>query len=287
MCLGSTGMDQDKQDQDKRDQDGSGQNGQAVAYVSPPAPEVRPVSFGDITDALKLGFADFRRAPLYGLFFGGCYTLGGLFIMACLSFYDMPWMILPVAIGFPLIGPFIAVGLYEISRRLAAGTPLYWREIVLVVIEQRDRQLGAMAFVVLFVFWIWIYQVRLLLALFYGLRPIGSLEEFALSLLNTSEGIGFLAVGTIVGALLAAILFCATVISIPLLLDRDIDFVTALITSFKSVFKSPVVMLSWGVIVTVSAIIAMLPAFLGLLVVLPVLGHATWHLYQRTIVAVR
>lgn len=257
---------------------------EAVEYQPPKMPEVRAVSPDDVISALKAGLADFRRAPLFGLFFGGIFTCGGLLILLFLTVLDIPWMIFPVAIGFPLIGPFVAAGLYEVSRRLAAGEPLEWRGILLLMARQRERQLSWMAFVVLFIFWIWIYQVRLLMALFLGFKSFSTTGEFIQVVTTTPDGLGFLAVGTVVGGVLALVLFCSTVISIPLLLDRELDFVSAMITSFKAVFSSPVVMLGWGVAITALAIAAMVPAFFGLLVILPILGHATWHLYTRAVV---
>jgi uncharacterized membrane protein len=254
-----------------------------VPYQPPKLPEIRSITPGIIIAALRAGVRDFLRAPWFGLFFGGIYAAGGLLILASLTVFDMPWMILPVAIGFPLVGPFVAVGLYEVSRRLAAGKPLVWSEVLLAVFRQRERQLGWMAFVVLFIFWIWIYQVRLLLALFLGFKTFSTIGAFAEMVVTTPEGFGFLAVGTLVGAFLAFVLFSATVIAMPLLLDRELDFVTAMIVSFKTVLKNPVAMIGWGITVTGLAIVAMAPAFLGLLVILPVLGHATWHLYVTAI----
>lgn len=254
-----------------------------MTYQPPKMPEIRSITLPDVGTALRAGAADFIRAPLFGLFFGGFYALGGLLILAALTVFDTSWMIIPVAIGFPLVGPFIAVGLYEVSRTLAAGEVLKWDKILLVVVRQRDRQLGWMAFVVLFIFWIWIYQVRLLLALFFGFKTFSSVGDFLTLITTSAEGLGFLFTGTLVGAFLAFVLFSSTVIAMPLLLERDIDFVSAMITSFKTVIKSPVPMLSWGIVVTALAILALLPAFLGLIIVLPILGHATWHLYTRAI----
>lgn len=256
----------------------------AVEYRPPPMPQFRAVTGADIRAAFAAGMDDFRKTPLFGLFFGGFFALGGLFILGCLTLFDMPWMIIPVAIGFPLVGPFIAVGLYEVSRRRAAGTALNWREILMVIFQQRERQLGWMAFVVLFIFWIWIYQVRLLLALFFGFKSFSSIDGFLKIAVTTSEGLGFLVVGTMVGAFLAFVLFSATVMAMPLLLDRDIDFITAMIVSFKTVVANPVAMLGWGIVVTALIILAMLPAFVGLIIVLPILGHATWHLYARIVI---
>lgn len=245
--------------------------------------QINDVTFSDVTCALRKGFADFAKAPLYGLFFGAIFAVGGIAIFVILSNYDAPWMILPIAIGFPLIGPFVAAGLYEVSRRLSAGEPISWRAILFKVFEQRERQFGWMAFVVLFVFWIWLYQVRLIFALFLGFGTPSSLEGFLNVVISTPEGIGFLLTGTLVGAALATILFVITVISMPLLLDSELDFVTAMITSVKTVVANPVTMLGWGIVVTLLTVLALLPGFLGLLIIFPILGHATWHLYRHAL----
>ncbi len=247
-------------------------------------PEVNALTAGDLRAALNSGFADFRRAPLFGLFFAAFYVIGGLLIVQSLFVWDQSWMIYPVAIGFPIIGPFAAVGLYEVSRRLQTGAPLNWCSILGVVRSQSGKELSWMAFVVLFVFWVWMYQVRLLIAIIIGRMSFSGLGGFAEVVFYTPQGWTFLAVGHVVGAVLSLILFSITVVSIPLLLDRDIDFITAMITSVKAVFASPFVMLSWGIIVTLSVIAAMVPAFLGLFLVLPILGHTTWHIYQKAVV---
>ena len=262
-----------------------GENDGVDTYRPTPMPVVRTVTTGDVLTALKAGVRDFIRAPLFGLFFGGVYAAGGLFILASLMYFDMVWLIIPIAIGFPLIGPFAAVGLYEVSRRLAVNEPLGWRSILGVVLDQRHRQLGWMSFVILFIFWVWIYLVRILLALFFGFKSFSSVEGFFQIIATTGEGLAFIGVGTLIGAFLAFILFSATVTAMPLLLERDIDFISAMITSFKSVLTSPVAMLGWGIVVTALGIAAMVPAFLGMIVILPVLGHATWHLYVRAIVS--
>ncbi|WP_084175108.1 DUF2189 domain-containing protein [Afifella pfennigii] len=254
------------------------------AAAPPRLPEVRRLAFADIGAALKAGGRDFLACPAFGLFFASVYVAGGLLILAFVLALDMPWMILILGVGFPLLGPFVAAGLYEVSRLRSLGEKPRWREVLTVVVSQRHRQLGWMAFVILFVFWVWIYQVRLLLALFLGFKSFSSLGDFLMVVTTTPEGLGFLLVGTAVGAFLSLVLFSATVIAMPLLLDRDLDFVSAMIVSFKTVKENPGPMLAWGVLVAALTIAAMLPAFLGLLIVLPVLGHATWHLYTRAVV---
>ncbi|MFZ1814168.1 MAG: DUF2189 domain-containing protein [Rhizobiaceae bacterium] len=246
-------------------------------------PVVNRISISDVTDALRNGVSDFFRAPLLGLFFGGFFALGGLAILYILRELHQPWLILPIAIGFPLVGPFVAVGTYETSRRLAAGEKRDWGAILGVVFRQRERELAWMAFVVLFVFWVWLYQIRLLTALFLGFKSMSSIDAFISVVLSTSSGINYLIIGTIIGAILAIILFATTVVSIPLLMERELDFVTAIITSVRSVMENPVAMLFFGFCVSVLAMAAMIPAFLGLFIVFPILGHATWHLYKRVI----
>jgi uncharacterized membrane protein len=255
----------------------------AAESPRPPPVRINSIGFSDVTAALGAGWRDFLRAPLIGLFFGGIYTAGGLAILLFLVVYHEPWWIIPIAVGFPLIGPFVAVGLYETSRRLEAGEPLDWRQILMVILAQRKRQVAWMAFVVLFIFWMWLYEVRMLLAIFLGFKSFSSIDAFITVVTTSSEGILFLLVGTAVGAAISFILFCTTVVAIPLLLDRDLDLITAIICSFKSVLDNLAPMIGWGIAIVALTFAALLPAFFGLLIVLPVLGHATWHLYKRVV----
>ncbi len=246
-------------------------------------PRIHTIEVRDLAAALKAGLRDFLRAPLFGLVIGGVFALIGAVIVLSLTIWELPWLIYPFAIGFPLVGPFAAVGLYEVSRRLAEGARPAWRDVFAVIWAQRRREVSWMAFVMLFVFWVWMYQVRLLIALFLGLVSFASFEQFLTVVFTTPHGLIFLAVGHVVGGVLALVLFSITVFSIPILLEREVDIVTAMITSVKAVLQSPVAMLGWGVFVTLSVLAASLPLFLGLLVVLPVFGHATWHLYRRAL----
>jgi uncharacterized membrane protein len=246
-------------------------------------PVINSLTIADTMAALRAGVGDFAKAPLFGLFFGGVFALGGLLMYVLLNRFNAPWLIIPLAIGFPLIGPFAAVGLYEVSRRIAGGEPLEWKSILGVVLRQRERELSWMAFVVLFVFWIWVYQVRLLMALFLAFKRVSTLDAFISAVTSTSEGWSFLATGTVVGAILALVLFSVTVIAIPMLMEREVDFVTAIATSVSTVLQNKVAMLSFAGVVTMGAFAGLLPLFLGLPFIMPVLGHATWHLYKKAI----
>jgi uncharacterized membrane protein len=246
-------------------------------------PEVRALTGQDISASLKNGWDDFLQAPGFGMAIGALVALFGIMIAGSVTFFHMPWMVYPFAIGFPLVGPFLAVGLYDVSRRLHHGEHPRWRDVWQTIWAQRRREVSWMAFVMLFVFWVWVYQVRLLMALFLGRMSFSTMSRFLDVLTSTNEGLWFLLVGHAIGAVLALVLFSITVISIPLLLERELDMVTAMITSVRTVLASPVVMLGWGLIVTLLVIAASLPFFLGLIVVLPVLGHATWHIYRRAV----
>jgi uncharacterized membrane protein len=245
-------------------------------------PVVRRIGTADIAEALGQGLRDFQAVPLYGLAFGALYAAGGIVILLSLTAFGMLYLAYPLAAGFALIGPFVAVGLYEVSRRREAGQPI---SIAAIWSTVKSRgQIGWMAFVTLFIFVVWMSQVRLLFALLLGLSTsISNPKEFIAVLLTTNEGLLFLAIGNAVGAALSLILFSLTVVSFPLLLDRDVDFVTAMITSVRAVVASPAPMVGWAAIVVVLLIVSALPCFLGLLATLPVLGHATWHLYRRIV----
>jgi uncharacterized membrane protein len=258
----------------------------APAWVPKPDPIVRPIRVADIAEALAAGLRDFQAAPLYGLFFGAVYAAGGNLVVLCAYWLGMSYLSYPLAAGFALLGPFVAVGTYEVSRRRETGAPLSWSAVLGAIFAQGKRELGWMAFVTLFIFVVWMYQVRLLLALFLGFRTFTSLHEFLTVVATTPEGNLFLLIGNVVGAAMALVLFSLSVVSFPLLLDRDVDFITAMITSVRAVVASPVPMIGWAIVIVMLSVIAMMPAFLGLLVVLPVLGHTTWHLYRRIVAPV-
>ena len=259
-------------------------NQQAVKEDEYAMPEVNALSFEDIKACLAKGFADFQQAPLFGLFFGGIFAFGGILIVQSFYAWEKGWLIYPMIVGFPLIGPFAAVGLYEVSRRLSKGLPLKWNEVLSVISLQKGRQIPYMAFVILFIFWIWMYQIRLLIAIILGRMSFTSWDSFYNIITTTQEGLVFIIMGHVVGAGFSLLLFSVTVVSIPLIMDRDIDFVTGMITSVKTVMKSPFVMICWGICIAVTLFISIAPIFLGLLISLPVLGHTTWHIYKKAVV---
>ncbi|TLP61433.1 DUF2189 domain-containing protein [Parasedimentitalea maritima] len=246
-------------------------------------PKVNKMTASDITASLKAGFSDFLARPVMSGFFGLFYAVFGILFVWCLVWLGKIWMIIPAIIGFPLVAPFAAAGLYEMSRRLQKGESFGWSDILGVMANQRKREMGWMAFVTLFIFWVWIYQIRLLLAIILKNASFADFDGFLTSVFFTPQGWTFLAVGTCTGAILSAALFSVTVIAMPMLLDRETNFVSAMLTSIRVVTKNPTVMLSWAAIISVTMLLSLVPAFLGLIFTLPIIGHTTWHLYQRAI----
>lgn len=253
----------------------------------PIAPPIRlsigAASVEDVKAAFRAGLRDVTKRPGLSLFFGLVYALFGGVLISGLLVFDQVWVVIALGVGFPLVAPFLAAGLYEMSRRLSRAEPFSAADIMLVVFNQQRREFGWMALTVLFVFWMWAYQVRLLLALFLQHQATQSIESLAYIVVTTGEGVMFLIIGSVIGALLATFLFSLTVIAMPLLMDKDIDIVTAMITSVNTVRKSPVVMLGWGAVIGALTLVAIAPAFIGVVIIVPILGHATWHLYERLI----
>jgi len=245
-------------------------------------PQLRSLSTDDVVASLKAGFADFLRAPAFGVFFGGLFSAIGIVIWLQFLVWESSYWVLPIAAGFPLVGPFLAVGLYEVSRELTRGVPLDWVKVIRVPVAEGRRQIPWMAFVALFFYLVWVYMAHLIFALSFGLKPLTNVMS-SHALFLTREGITMLIIGSAVGGALALLLFAVSVISIPMMLDREVDVVTAMVLSFRSVLENKGPMLFWGLIVAVMSLIAMVPLFLGMLIVFPILGHASWHLYTRAV----
>ena len=247
-----------------------------------PMPEILELDLSDLRAALAAGWRDFLRAPLYGLFFAGVYVLGGwLIAWASLTEGQIWWTIFAGA-GFPILGPFIACGFYEVSRRLETGEALDWGGVLGAVFRQKDRQIPTMAAIIVVFFLFWNFLAHMIFALFLGTATLTNITS-SLQVFLSAEGLAMLAFGTAVGAVFAGVLYALTVVSLPLLMDREVDFITAMITSWALVVANLRVMLLWGAAIAVSLFLGMITGFLGLFVALPLFGHASWHLYRRAL----
>lgn len=246
-----------------------------------PLPDVAQLKFGDIFDALKLGWGDFKRAPKFGLFFSAIYVLIGCGFVV-LGAGTVLWT-LAISLAFPLFAPFAAVGLYEVSRRLEAGETLQWSQILGVVWDEKDRQIPWMGAIIVIYVLFWSFLAHMIFAIFMGISTMTNIST-SFDVFLTPNGMIMMAVELGVGAILAFVLYALTVTSLPHLLDKEVDFVTAMLISFDTVKSNFKVMLIWAVMIAGCSVVAMIPIFLGLFVVLPVFGHATWHLYRRALI---
>lgn len=241
-------------------------------------PVVRALGIADLRDVLGAGWRDFKRAPQFGLFFSAVYVVVG-FGLLWLGAGQVSW-ILATSLGFPLVAPFAAAGLYEVSRRMEQDQPLIWSEVLGIVWRERTRQLPWLGAIIVIYFLFWTFLAHMIFALFMGLSPMTDVSH-SWAIFLTPNGMTMIAVELAVGAVLAFLLFALTVVSLPLVLDREVDFVTAMLLSLALVRDNTAVMLAWAVLIAVFSMLALLPWFLGLFIVLPVFGHATWHLYRR------
>lgn len=252
------------------------------ASVSPHLPAIKSIDRNDVLAAFKSGLADFQRAPIYGLFFGLIFSMIGIGITTGLFLSETIYWIFPVAAGFPLIGPFAAVGLYEVSRRLDTGEDLSWGPILSAGMRHGNSQLPLYAVFAIFAFLAWIVIARVIFAVSFGTTPMTNIMT-SFDVFLTGPGLMMLLLGSVVGAALAVLMFSVSVIAVPLLLDRDIDFITAMITSFMATIENRDAMVLWGLIVAAATVVAMLPLFLGMIFVFPILAHGSWHLYRTSI----
>lgn len=256
---------------------------QAGDIAASPAPlKIRELTQDDVSGAMASGWRDFKAAPAYGLFFGAIYTIGGWVVASMLLAAQLNYVIYPLVTGFALIAPFVAAGCYEVSRRLERGLPLGWGAVLGSIFTAGGRELGWMALVSTFVMIIWFDFAVFIYLMFFGLK-VPTFGELISLIAGTPAGALFFVVGNLTGLAIAAFVFSISVISAPLLMDREADFVTAMITSFKATHANTKPMISWAVMIGFLLSIAIGSGLLLLPVILPLLGHASWHMYRRTI----
>jgi len=239
--------------------------------------ELRQLSYRDPLRWLQHGVADFRRAPGIGLFYGACFVAMGWLLAQ--TYAHAPAYVLALAAGFMLMAPFLCLGLYRTSQRLEAGQRPDFGDSLLAW-DTRTAQLGIFGFVLLVLEMLWARATLVLFAVSFDGMPDfkGSLHA-----LLDPQYIGFTAVWLALGAVFAGFIYAISVISMPMILHRQTDAISAALTSLRLVFTQTGVMLFWGLLLSLLVLLAMLPGFAGLLVVAPVLGHASWHAYRGAV----
>ena len=247
------------------------------------APVIRTIGLSELHRALQRGWEDFKAVPSHAIILCIIYPVLGLMLARAVHGYSVLPLLFPLAAGFALLGPFAALGLYEMSRRRERGEQATASDAFEVV---RSPSFGAMLglgalLLALFVTWVATAQAIYIAA--FGYAGATGVSDFAERVLTTPQGWWLIVIGCGVGFLFALVALCISVVSFPLMLDRHAGAGDAMVTSLRAVARNPVPMAVWGLIVAVLLVVGSLPAFLGLAVVIPLLGHATWHLYRETI----
>ena len=249
----------------------------------PAQPVIRRIGARDLRDALAKGIDDFYAMPTHAMFLCIIYPIVG-FLLARLTFgYSVLPLLYPLVSGFALVGPVAALGLYEMSRRKEAGLETSAANALDVLGSSSVGAITALGLLLFVIFTIWVAVANAIYIANFGYAPPASIEAFLYDVLTTRAGWTLFIVGNVVGLLFAIVVLTVSVVSFPFLLDRDVGAAVAILTSIRAVVRNPVTMILWGLIVATLLVIGSLPLFLGLTVVMPVLGHATWHLY-RTVV---
>ncbi len=254
----------------------------AGAYRSA-QPIVRTIGTADLRDALAKGLADFNAMPTHVVFLCLIYPIVTLIFARVYAGYEVLPLVFPLLAGYTLIGPLVAIGMYELSRRREQGLDIS-REHAFDVL--RSPSIGAIAtlgVLLMAIYFAWLGAAWAIYELIFGSTAPASIAEFARQVFTTPSGWTLIIVGSGVGFLFAVVVLTLSVVSFPLLLDRDVGVTTAVQTSIRAVLANPVTMAIWGLIVAGALLIGSLPLFVGLAVVLPVLGHSTWHLYRKVV----
>ena len=246
-------------------------------------PVVRQITINDLKDAARKGLDDFMSMPTHVIFLAIIYPLVGLFLARLTFGHEMLPLLFPLVAGYALIGPFAAIGLYEMSRQREQGREVSWRNALDVFKCPSLDAIGALGLVLMIVFLLWLVAAMFLYrSLFNGYNP-QSVMGFIGEILTTPHGWALIVLGHIAGFPFAVLALTIGVVSFPMLLDRDVGALTAVRTSVRAVLLNPVPMAAWGLFVAVALALGSVPFFVGLAVVMPVLAHASWHLYRKVV----
>lgn len=246
-------------------------------------PAVRKIGLSDLHDALRLGWEDFKAVPSHAIMLCAIYPVLGLMLARAVLGYSVLPLLFPLAAGFALLGPFAALGLYELSRRRELGeTPSAW-QATSVLRSPSFGSMLALGVLLLTLFVVWVAAAQAIYVWTFGYEPAADIPGFASRVLTTPEGWRLIIVGCGVGFLFALAALCLSVVSFPMMLDRHASVADAMLTSMRVMAANPIIMLAWGLIVAALLVLGSIPFFLGLAVVVPVLGHATWHLYRKVL----
>lgn len=246
-------------------------------------PQVNRITNADVFDALRKGIEDFREKPSHYVFLCLIYPVVGVVLLTWTSGGNALQLIYPLMAGFALLGPLAAIGLYEISRRREQNLDTSWIHALDVAKSPAIPGILGVGALLVVLFAAWIVAAQAIFQGLFGGAVPASILDFAREVLTTQRGWTLIIVGNAVGFVFAVVVLCATVIAFPLLLDRNVGGIAAIETSIQAVVTNPVQLILWGLIVAMALLIGSIPLLVGLAIVMPVLGHATWHLYRKLV----
>jgi len=246
-------------------------------------PKICKIGFADLREALARGVDDFNAFPTHVVFLSMIYPVVGLILGGLVFQLNVLPLLYPIVAGFALVGPFAAIGLYEVSRCREQGADVNWRHALGVVRSPSMGAILALGLALVAIFVAWLLAAKAIYTWTLGDVVPTSIGEFAQQIFNSPSGARLIIVGNAVGLLFALVAFAISVVSFPLLVDRDVGPATAALTSVRAVLKNPLPMLAWGSFVAASLALGSLPFLFGLAVIVPILGHSTWHLYRRVV----
>lgn len=250
---------------------------------APRMPAVRRIGLPELHNALRLGWEDFKAIPSHAIMLCAIYPVLGIVLARLVLGYSVLPLLFPLAAGFALLGPFAAIGLYELSRRRELGeTPNAWQAASVLRSPSFGSMLG-LGTMLLALFVVWVAVAQAIYVATFGYEPAADIPNFFSQIFTTAQGWTLIIVGCGVGFLFALAALCISVVSFPMMLDRHASIADSMLTSMRVVAKNPVTMAAWGVIVAGLLVVGSIPFFLGLAVVVPLLGHATWHLYREAV----
>jgi len=254
-----------------------------TSLVPSTAPTIHRLSFADLRDALRRGWDDFKAVPSHAVIVAVIYPVLGLVLARLVQGYSVLPLLFPLAAGFALLGPFAAIGLYELSRRRELGEDASaWHAFAVLRSPSFGAMLGLGA-ILLAVFVTWIATAQSIYVALFGHAPAAAVPDFIARVLTTPQGWILMVIGCGIGFLFAVAALCISVVAFPMMLDRHAGIADAMATSLRVVARNPLQIAAWGLIVAALLVVGSLPAFLGLAVVIPLLGHATWHLYRKAV----
>jgi uncharacterized membrane protein len=246
-------------------------------------PNVRRISTDDLKDALRRGFDDFLAMPSHVAFVCLIYPILGVYLASMAFGYDVVPLLYPLISGFALVGPLAAIGLYELSRRRELGLDTKWSHALDVLRSPAIGSIVVMGAVLVAVFLLWMLTAQVIFKVTVGSLATDSVPSLFRDVLGTGRGWTLILLGNVVGAAFAVLVLTISVIAFPIILDRNVGVGTAIQASRAAVLANPVPMAIWGLVVAGLLALGSLPLFVGLAIVLPILGHATWHLYRKVV----